>query len=216
MHVVYMSASMQIDNIGAGNYGTEQFRMFQLSDKAATLLQNDARFIVHRNQPFWSLKQLVDDVNSKCDRNAIFIDNHSNAGELFLSEGTEVYYYGKGGLDSDSYRLANELYSLIAPLSFGKDRGIKADTTLYTSGLYVIQNTIPPACLVEHFFHSNIVEVNQFLDTIDDYAYAIYKAVLSYFNIEENSFDVDCKCANVRLKGFIEKIKNICVEYGDV
>lgn len=182
MFKVYVSSSMQENNVGVGAYGTEENRMFELADKVAELLRGNGNFEVFRNKKEWTLEQLVEDVNAKCDKNSLFIDNHSNAGHS-SAQGTEVYYYGQGGTGSNSYRIAKLLYDKIAPIGIGIDRGIKPDTVLYASGLYVVQKTEPPACLIEHFFHTNVLEVPQFLNNMDRFARAEYDAICEYFGV---------------------------------
>ena len=178
MHRVYISASTQKENIGVGNYGNEQDRMMQLSDRILYWLRTQ-KYTVFRNQPNWSLEQTVNDCNKlACE---LFVDNHTNSGPN-SAQGTEVYYYGQGGTSTQSYAIAKKLYDRIAPLSPGKDRGVKPDTCLYPTGLYVIQKTNPPACLIEHIFHSNIADVNDFVNSIDTYAKESAKAIVEYFS----------------------------------
>ena len=186
-HRVYISASTQKQNIGVGQYGTEQDRMQALADRIMYWLKTQkGRFTVFRNQPGWTLQQTTDDCNSlACD---LFIDNHTNAGATEKvagdggAEGTEVYYNGKIGRIGNGYNMAYILYKYISPLSLGKDRGVLPDTNLYTSGLHVIQHTKPPAILIEHFFHTNYAEVEDYLKRIDEFAKAEAKAVVEYFN----------------------------------
>lgn len=186
-HRIYVSASTQDKNVGVGQFGTEQDRMQQLADRIAYWLKTQkGRFEVFRNQSGWSLKQTTDDCNQlACD---LFLDNHTNAGTQEKTagdggaEGTEVYYYGQGGTNSKSYQFASILYKHIAPLSLGKDRGVKPDTCLYDSGLFVIQHTNPPAILIEHIFHTNWAEVEDYLKRIDEFAKASAKAIVEFFN----------------------------------
>jgi hypothetical protein len=176
-HRVYIAASNQPKNMYANNRGNEQINMHTLSDMIMGELLLQDNYTVFRNKMNYTLENTVLDCNSKvCD---LFIDNHSNAGGN--GEGTEVFYYGQGGMGSDSYKLASLLYKHIAPLSEGKDRGVKADTSLYKGGLYVIQETKPPAVLIEHFFHDNNVETSDFFATMQDFAKAEAKAIVEYF-----------------------------------
>lgn len=178
-HRVYVSASTQSDNVGVANYGTEQDEMMSLADRVKYWLGTQVgKFVVFRNMKGWSLEQTVHDCNSlACE---LFIDNHSNAG-VASAAGTEDYYYGQGGTASKSYRIAKLLYEHIAPISPGTDRGIHADTSLYKSGLYVIQNTNPPAALIEHIFHTNIGEVKDLMTRRDVYAKAEAQAICEFF-----------------------------------
>lgn len=181
MFKVYISSSMQEHNEGVNGYGNEENNMFSLADKVKTLLESNIHFKVFRNQKEWSLHRLVQDVNF--NKPHLFIDNHSNSGSP-NAEGSEVFYYGDGGVKSNSYKIASLLYNEIKEVYCNKDRGLKRDDSLYDSGLYVIRNTICPSCLAEHFFHSNIKSVEHWKHNIDKYAYAEYVAICKYFNIE--------------------------------
>jgi len=180
-HRVMVSASTQKENVGVGQYGTEQDRMMFLADRVKYWLETQkGQFNVIRNDKGMSLAQTVESCNNMaCE---LFIDNHSNAGEP-TAEGTEVYYYGQGGINSNSYKISKLLYDRIAPISPGKDRGIMPDTSLYKSGLYVVQHTNPPSCLIEHMFHSNAVEVVDMIEHADVYAKAEAMAICDFFEI---------------------------------
>lgn len=178
---VYVAASTQKENIGVGQYGNEQDRMQYLADRIAYWLKTqNGTFEVFRNQPGWTLEQTVKDCNAlACN---IFIDNHSNAGPS-KADGTEIYYC-LGSLKGKL--LAECLYAQIAPQSPGTDQGVLADSTLYNSGLYVLRNTTPPAALIEHFYHTNSLEVGDFLVNIDKYAKATAKGICAYFEHKWN------------------------------
>jgi N-acetylmuramoyl-L-alanine amidase len=185
MHRVYISASDQEHNIGVGNYGSEAGRMHPFSDRVKYWLETQkGKFVVFRNSPGWSLKQTVNDCNNlACE---LFVENHTNAGRKEQTagdggaEGTEVFYWTQGGTKSKSYVLASSLYKHLAPLSPGKDRGIRPDSTYSGGSLYVIQETNPPASLVEHIFHTNYEEVEDFLARTDEYAKEEAKAICEY------------------------------------
>lgn len=175
---VYISASTQKENVGVGSYGTEQDRMMQLADRVKYWLKTQGKFEVFRNQPGYTLSQTVNDCNNlACE---LFIDNHTNAGPASVG-GTEVFYNHKTGTTSKGYKIADLLYKYIALLSPGKDRGVLPDNR-YVGSLFVIQKTTPPAALIEHIFHTNLTEVNDFLHRLDEYAKAEAKAVCEYFN----------------------------------
>lgn len=186
MHKVYISASTQSANIGVGNYGTEQDRMQQLADMVLYWLKTQRdKFTVFRNKSGWTLEQTKYDCdNLKCE---IIIDNHSNAGRKENiagdggAEGTEVYFH-EGS--TKGKKLAEIIYKYISPVSPGKDRGIKSDKVLYPNGLYILRETKPPACLIEHFFHTNLAEVDNFLVNLDKYAKAEAQAICEYFGEE--------------------------------
>jgi len=180
MNRVYISASTQRENIGVGAYGNEQEKMFILCDRIETLLKVQG-FTVFRNQKGWTLEQTVADCNKlACD---LFIDNHTNASVASV-EGLEVYYHGGGGVKSNSYKIAKLLYDEISPVAPDVDRGVKPDTTLYANGLYVVRKTNPSACLVEHFFHTNLENVKYFTSNLEKYAVAEVKAICKYFGVQ--------------------------------
>lgn len=181
MYKVYIASSMQENNKGVVNYGNEEDNMFTLADEVKLLLEKNGNFKVFRNRREWNLSQMVNDCNIR--RPHLFIDNHSNGGTP-KSEGCEVFYYGDGGVKSNSYKISKLLYNKISKVAPDKDRGIKRDDSLYNSGLFVIRNTLCPSSLVEHFFHTNSESVKFFKENIDKYAYAEYTAICEYFNIE--------------------------------
>lgn len=182
-HRVMVSASTQKENVGVGQYGTEQDRMMFLADRVKYWLETQkGQFNVIRNEKGMTLAQTVELCNNMaCE---LFIDNHSNAADDTSTGGTEDYYYGQGGTNTNSYKIAKLLYDRVAPISPGKDRGIMPDTTLYKSGLYVVQHTNPPACLIEHMFHTNPVEVIDMIEHADNYAKAEAMAICDYFGIQ--------------------------------
>lgn len=176
---VYIAHSTQGTNIGVGKYGTEQNQMTRLAARTIYWLTTQKRFRCRTNRKGYTLSQTAKSANSFAPD--IFIDNHTDAGPS-KAQGTTVFYDGTKA-KGRGYKLANLVYKAIAPLSPGKDRGVKPDTSLYSTGLYIIQNVNYPSCLVEHIFHSNAAEVKDFLSTIDDYAKAEAKAICKYFDI---------------------------------
>lgn len=177
---VYISHSTQKNNVGVGKYGTEQDQMTRLAARTIYWLTTQKRFRCRTNKKGWTLDQTAKASNAF--GSDLFIDNHTDAGPS-KAQGTTVFYNGLKA-KGRGYKFANILYKAIAPLSPGKDRGVKPDTSLYDSGLYIIQNVNCPSCLVEHIFHSNAAEVKDFLLTFDDYAKAEAKAVCKYFGVK--------------------------------
>lgn len=174
---IYLAASTQKENVGVGQYGTEQDRMMIIADRVKQHLESqDGKFVVYRNEPNWTLSQTVKHANSlNCD---LFIDNHTNAGPAG-ADGTEVYYHGSSIMGRI---LASKLNNRIAPISPGSDRGVLSDTTIYLSGFYVLRATRPPAALIEYIYHTNMSEVVHFLANIDMYAKATAMGICDFFN----------------------------------
>ena len=76
MKSIYLSPSTQENNVGAGNYGTEEQRMNEIMD----LIENQLRghYILYRNRPNMTLQQVVADSNAK--NPDLHFALHSNAG----------------------------------------------------------------------------------------------------------------------------------------
>jgi len=176
---VYVSASTQNNNIGVGNYRTEQDEMMILADRVKCFLDLQKQFEVYRNKKGWTTEQTVKDCKSKkCD---LFVDNHTNAGSP-KAEGTETFYHKDGS--NGSKKFSDILYAEVAPLSPGSDRGSRSDLELYKNGLYVLRNVDCPGSLIEHIFHTNLEEVNHLLSNMDKYAIAEAQAICKYFSVK--------------------------------
>lgn len=167
MPKVYISPSTQENNIGVGNYGTEERRMNQIADKVVPLLQYNG-FTVYRNSPSMSLQQVVADSNRRNVDAHIAI--HSNAGG---GRGTEVFYTSDRGKP-----LASSLYKYAEPLTPTKDRGIK-----HTDRLYELNRTKAAAALIEVAFHDNRDDAEFILNNMDAIAEAIARGICDYFNV---------------------------------
>jgi len=166
---VYISASTQKENTGIAPYGNEQDRMHWLADKVADILKKQ-RLTVYRNQKDWTLSQTCCDF--KKTGAELFIDCHTNAGAP-SAQGTEIYYGSNEGKT-----LATNIYKYVAPLSPGADRGVKDQKVLYSSGLFVINNTTPKSCLIEYIFHTNKTEVDDLISRVDMYAKATARGIM--------------------------------------
>jgi len=178
---IYLSGSTQKDNVGVLNYGTEEQRMQFLSDLVKEYIKKgQGGFIVYRNNGNMSLEQTIADSNSK--KVDLHLALHSNAGG---GDGTEIYYHFQnqqsGGLGK---KLAQFVYDAVAPLTLSPDNGVKADNSLYKSGLAELRETIAPAALIEIMYHDNKTDVNDYLGKIDKIALAIAKAFYQFYGIE--------------------------------
>lgn len=167
MSKVYVSPSTQEHNIGAAKYGTEEYRMNQIADVVVPLLQYN-NFTVYRNNPQMSLRQVVNDSNSK--HVDIHVAIHSNAGG---GRGAEAFYTSSNGKI-----LADDLYKYIAPLTPTSDRGVK-----FTNSLYELNRTTAVAALTEVAFHDNRDDANFIINNIYEIGEAIAKGVCDYFNV---------------------------------
>jgi N-acetylmuramoyl-L-alanine amidase len=169
---VYLSPSTQEDNIGAGNYGTEEIRMNQITNVVAYHLTRHG-IVVYRNDPNMSLRRVVEDSNNKDVDFHLAI--HSNAGG---GRGCEVFCYkaGEAG-ETEAWKIYNEL-SAITPTA---DRGVKQGYNYYGDGIhmYEVSYTDAIAVLVEVEFHDNVIGANWISSNIEPIGIALAKGVLS-------------------------------------
>jgi N-acetylmuramoyl-L-alanine amidase len=180
MYKIYLSGSTQENNIGVSPYGTEELRMQHLADRVKDYLQKGGGdIIVYRNNGSMSLNQIVSDSNSKSPN--VHIALHSNSGG---GKGTEIYYSNYPLFSSDSKKLAELIYNAVAPLTISSDRGVKADTSLFNSGLMETRDTTAIATLIEIMFHDNYIDVTDYLAKVEMIAKAIAKAIYKYFCME--------------------------------
>lgn len=170
--IVYLSPSVQQNNIGVGDFGTEEYRMNRIADILEQLLEKSG-YIVYRNNLEDTLAQIVEESNEI--RPDIHVAIHSNAnGEN--ARGSEIFTNRE---DTSGDRLANYIYDEILRIypepSLG--RGVK-----YTNVLYEIVNTLAPSVLLEVAFHSNIDDANWIINNEKKIAEAILRGINSYFN----------------------------------
>lgn len=147
---IYASPSVQQNNVGVGDYGTEEERMNQVIDWFVYYMKYQPKFLVERNNPAWGLAEIkkASDAFGACRHLAV----HSDAASNPEAQGTTAFY--AAGYE-DSKNFATSIYNAIAPLSPGKDRGIHPDTDLYPTGLGELRAVKATACLVELGFHTN-------------------------------------------------------------
>lgn len=168
---IYISPSLQPTNKYADNSGSEQKHMQTIGRKVVELLKRHKEFVVFANRVGMTLKEAVRESNSLVVNAHIAI--HSNAGS---GEGTEVWYY-KGS--TNGKKLAEAIYQEVAPLSPGKDRGVKD-----TKGFYEVRQTKAPAVIVEVEFHNKKKLAEWIGQHHEELAQGIYKGICNYFAVE--------------------------------
>lgn len=172
MPKVYISPSTQEMNRGVSPFGTEEAETNKIADVLIQLLSNDGRFQVKRNSTAMDPYQCAEDSNNfGAD---IHVAIHSNAGG---GEGTEVFAYGAG---SNSDRLAKCLYSKVAPLSPGNDRGVKFNPKLIEVG----NSVNATSCLIELAFHDEANDARWLVNGRDSIAMALYHGICDYFSYD--------------------------------
>lgn len=170
---VYISPSSQHDNVGVGNYGTEEVRMNQIADVVESELKR-VGITTLRNNPSMDITQMVAASNNfGAD---VHLAIHSNAGG---ATGAEAYYYTGS---TASKKLAQAVYDNIAPMTPTADRGVKATTELYE-----VWATNAVATLVEIAFHDNVADAAFIINNIQAIGVAIAKGVCSYLGIDFGS-----------------------------
>jgi len=205
---VYISASTQDKNIGVLNYGTEQDNMHELADLIKYYLETQKELIVFRNMKNWTLEQTVKASNELSCK--AFIDLHSNADSNPKTAGTEVFYNWQFP-EGNGHRLSACIYKYVTQINKNKPRGVLPDNT-YIKHLYVIQNTLAPATLVESFFHSNPEEVKFYLENKKAYAKAIAMGIVEYLGLkwvekwEAKTWEQALKSVSINGDDWISKI----------
>ena len=176
---VYLSPSMQKDNIGIGDYGSECFRMNMVADVTEEILKKHG-VIVYRNKPDMTLGQMVADSNNKKPDIHFAIHSNANQGK---SRGGEVFCHRFGG---SGEILARKIYKELEPITPSKDRGVKEGCNHYGQGkpLYELAKTTAPAALVEIAFHDQKEDAMWIVANLEVIGIALARGVLSYFGIQ--------------------------------
>jgi N-acetylmuramoyl-L-alanine amidase len=181
---VYLSPSTQERNIGAGNYGSEEYRANQIADVVESELKKHG-IVVYRNKPTMSLTQVVNDAN-KTDADIEFAI-HTNAYDN-KSRGCEVFCHKFGG---EGEKVARAVYKEISAITPTGDRGVKEGYNFYNGKpMYEPCYTKMPAALIEIDFHDNPDSAKWIIESIEKIGIAIAKGICNYFGIEFN--EVGC------------------------
>ena len=167
---IYISPSSQEHNSGVAPFTVEEAEMNKIADVLVPLLNKDGRFVVKRNSPAMEVGQMATDSNNFLAD--IHVALHSNAGG---GVGTEVYAYAP---NTNSERLASALYNQVAPLSPGKDRGIK-----FNKGLYEVGDSVKAtSALIELGFHDNAQDAFWLATNSQQIAIALYKGICDFYS----------------------------------
>lgn len=177
-----------------GGYGTEAYWMGQVGVRVERLLHLSG-VEVKVADPHLSLYGVCNDSNNFAPDCHVAI--HSNAGG---GEGTEAWYYS---LSMNSKKLAECVYKYVAPLSPGKDRGIKSSEMYYE-----LRNTKAPAVIVEVEFHDNENLARWITEHVDELAKAISQGVADYIGVrlrQEKETDIPSPWAEGSWKKAVDK-----------
>lgn len=182
---VYLSPSMQIHNIGVGEYGTEYDRMSDVADVVQKILTKNG-ITVYRNNKEWRLlsqnayiNKIVNDSNSK--KPNVHFAVHSNANDDKSARGMEIYYKPN---DSSSKELAQSVESnvySICPDDASKNwrRGIK-EGSAYSETTKINAATN----LIEIAFHTNESDVKWIIDNTEEIGEEIAEGIMEYLGVK--------------------------------
>lgn len=182
MKTLYLSPSTQENNIGVGDYGTEEFRCNLIADVIEKELVNNG-IKIYRNKPDMTLSKIVKESNGyNVD---VHLAVHTNAYNK-LARGAEIYVHEKGGY-SESF--AKSIYKRIEKMTPVKDRGVKQGKDYYGKGkhIYELANVSCTAALIEISFHDNIDDAKWIVENIENIGINIANGVLEYFGVEKKN-----------------------------
>lgn len=178
MPSIYLSASTQQNNVGIDGI-TEETRMQSLVGDVERFLV--ARGLtVYRNNPAWSLGEIIEDSNRK--KPDLHIAFHSNAypSGSGKASGVETWCYKASGTKSAEF--GTKLQDAVIRAIGLPNRGIK-DATAPGQSLSEVKNTHATAVLIELFFHDNQGDVAAFKHNRQAVIDAIVKVILEWFGV---------------------------------
>lgn len=172
MPKIYLSPSFQQQNIGVGDYGTEERRCNEIADVVERELKKNSNFTIVRNNRNMSLNEVI--VDSNKSNSDIHFSIHTNAGPA-SARGCEVYAYAK---NTEGDKLAQIVYRRLSAITPSEDRGVKYNSLAET------RQTKAIAVLTEVAFHSNEEDAKWIIDNIELIGKELAKSLYEYFNIE--------------------------------
>ena len=166
MTKIYISPSQQPHNVGYGNYGTEQDRMFQLGLELKETLERcgNTVYIAKKGITYQAATKESNDL--KCDLHLVL---HSNAA-TGKARGTLSMYYSDNGK-----KLASALYNNLSAFTPTSDRGCYENKNLYE-----LSNTEGVAAYMEIAFHDNKEDATMIMDNMEIISDLIAKGVCKY------------------------------------
>lgn len=172
MPKIYLSPSFQQQNVGVGDYGTEEKRCNEIADVVERELKKNNNFVIVRNNPNMSLNEVIADSNkSNAD---IHFSIHTNAGSS-SARGCEVYAYAK---NTEGDKLAQIVYRRLSAITPSEDRGVKYNSLAET------RQTKAIAVLTEVAFHSNEEDAKWMINNVESIGKELAKSLYEYYNIE--------------------------------
>lgn len=167
---VYLSPSQQPNNVGVGDYGTEQWRMYQLAYILAARLAQFPNVEVAVARPNMSMAQVCDESDAWGAH--VHICLHSNASVKHDAVGCEVFYAPRSVVGK---RLAERVYKSLARLN--PNGGRRCEPT----GFYELRETNAWASYIECGFHDVAQEAAWIVRRMAAIAEAVADAVEDEF-----------------------------------
>ncbi len=175
MPKIYLSPSFQQQNIGVGDYGTEEKRCNEIADVVERELKKNNNFIVVRNNPNMSLTEVIKDSNNS--NSDVHFSIHTNAGDA-SARGCEVYAFKQG---DEGDKLAQIVYKRLSNITPANDRGVKYDSLAET------RQTKAISVLVEVGFHSNAEDAKWIIENTELIGKELAESLYEYFNIQKDN-----------------------------
>lgn len=197
---IYISPSLQPANKYADGSGSEQDHMQAVGARVVELLKQHREFAVFANRLGMAMQQAVEESNNLAVHAHIAI--HSNAGG---GDGTLALHYPNS---VQGEKLAKAIYEQVAPLSPGKDDGVRA-----TGLLYEVRETKAPAVIIEVEFHDSDTLAAWINKNHEGLAQAIYKGVCSHFEVTPikkqlpQSVEVEVRIGGIIYKGSLNEFR---------
>lgn len=193
---IYLSPSVQENNKGIGNYGTEEQRMNEITDIIQRELSNRNNIEIKRNAPNMNAIQITNDSNTwKADYHLAF---HSNAGG---GKGCEIYHY-VDGTENLSVKIARRVYNKVVAISPNPGRGMKNGMKFFE----VNDNIRAISFLIEIGFHDNVVDAGFIINEKEKIGIAIAEGILEHLR-EDRNINVDKIIENNEQNVSINKYK---------
>jgi len=193
MSRIFLSKSTQIHNAYSGG-STEAIQMDAVVDLVPPLLRAEGHTVEVGEGKSWQEQVALG--NSFMGAAGRYYAIHSDAGG---GDGTTAFYH-PGSLVGK--RMAERLYARVAPVSIGKDNGVKE-----RGDLGELNGPKSPACLIEVEFHDNPVGAHDIRSRHSAYAHAIADGILDEVGrkpVAKPTVRLTCSKKNAnRLEGYV-------------
>ena len=170
---IYISPSTQANNIGVGDYGTEERRMNELAALVLDKLAEYTQIETLCGNGDMTLAEMVAQSNDwGADLHIALHSNACPAENAGQAKGTEIYYHSDSPYGAT---LAESVYSSMMRIAPWRGRGIKPH-----NGLYELNYSNAIAILIEVDFHDNAEAARWIIDNMDTIAYEIKCGIIAY------------------------------------